>query len=291
MTAMDPAEQRAKRLRRAGDRRFLVGAVAVAAVMSACAALLGLAIAATAEMMRHFAIDSVFDDRVGIPMFWGVGTIGYLWALGMAGTLFGSITASWLIDLYRGGEGQPRILASLVACAVAVAVVADAPTWMPPLEVGVESDPVFHEDAAWSVFGWIAYFADIWVPCLVVLIAGLVVAYAIRHYGRLREQIADRNRLLAEGRRTEGVVTRVAARITVNDQGQRSTVGYVITVRYTDTHGIERNVTRFARGRDSTPASNTVEVLFDPRRPGEDHLVFVSIHPDPVPAEWLGPEL
>jgi hypothetical protein len=288
MSTTDPAAERAKRRERAGDRRFLAAAIVTAAFMTACAVLLGLAIATTADMLRHYSIDSVFDDREPFPTFWGVGTIGYLWTLGTAGILIGSRGAGWYFDAYLGGERQPRILASLAACAAAVAIVADAPTWTAPLKVGIALDPVFHEDEPWSVFGWIAYYADIWLPAIAVAVAGLVVAHAIRHYGRLRRQLADRSRLLVEGRRASGMITGVAARTTVNDQGQRSTIGYIVTVRYTDAHGAEREATRFSPGRNSMPTSDTAEVLFDPRRPGDDDLVFIAFHPDPDPPEWIG---
>jgi hypothetical protein len=292
MSTMDPAEvQRAKRRQREGDPRFLAWAIAVAAVMTGCAAMFGLAIAATADMMRHSIIDSVFDDRLPLPMFWGPGTLGYLWSVGMIGTLAGSIVASWLLDMYRGGEQQPRILASLATCAAAVAIVANAPTWLDPLEVGVEVDPVFHEDEPWSIFGWIAYYAEIWLPVLALAIAGLVVAHAIQHYGRLRRQIADRGRMLAEGRRTKGAVTEMVLRTATNDQGQRSITGTEVTVRFSDAHGVERWVTRVSRGRTGLPARGFAEVLFDPRRPGDDHLIFVAFHPDPDPPEWIGAEL
>jgi hypothetical protein len=292
MSSTDPAaSQRAKRQRRAGDRRFLAAAIAAAAGMIACAFLLGLAIATTADMLRHFAIDSTFDDRVPYPMFWGPGTLGYLWTLGFVGLAAGSSAASHLLDAYRGGELQPRILASLAACAVAVAVVVNAPTWLDPLQVGVNLDPVFHEDTPWDAFEWIAYYADIWFPILISVIAGLVVAFSIRHYGRLRRQIADRNRLLAEGRRTTGAITAASVRTTTNDQGQRSTVGVEVTVKFTDHHGVHRWVTRFSRGRSAMPATGFMAVLFDPLRPSLDHLIFVSFHRDPTPAEWIGPEL
>ncbi|MFG3342457.1 hypothetical protein [Glycomyces sp. NPDC048151] len=289
---MDSASARRAKLRqRAGDGRFLAWVIAVAAAMTACSVLLGLAIATTADMLRHSVIDSVFDDRESIPTFWGVGTLGYLWSLGMIGTLVGSIVASWLIDAYRGGGPQPRILAALASCAAAVAIVVDAPTWLNPLAVGIRLDPVFHEDTSWSVFGWIAYYADLWLPVLSVAIAGLVVAHAIRHYRRLRRQIADRDRLLAEGPRAKGAVTAVTLRITTNDQGQRSVAGSEVTVRFTDAQGADRWVTRFSRGRAAIPAAGPAEVLFDPRRPDDEDLVFVAFHPDPTPQEWIGTEL
>jgi hypothetical protein len=121
--------------------------------------------------------------------------------------------------------------------------------------------------------------------------AGLVVAYAERHRRRLRRLLADRDRLLAEGRRTRGVITDAAFRTAVNDQGQRSVVGVEVTVKYSDDHGVERWVSRFSHGRTAMPATGFADVLFDPVRPGVDRLVFVVFHRDPDPADWIGPAI
>lgn len=287
MSTIDPvAARRATRLRRAGDRRFLAAATACAAVVAVCAFLLGLGIAEIANMLRHSMIDSVFDDRTPMPTFWGIGTIGYLWALGPIGTIAGSAAAAWLLDAYRGGEPQPPMLAPIATCAVAVAVVLNARTWLAPLEVGVRLDPVFHEDEGWGVFGWIAYYADLWFPALVAVVAVLVVVFAIGHRRRLRRQLADRDRLLVTGRRVKGTVTEVAVRTAANDQGHLSVVGAKVTVKFSDDQGSERWVTRSSRDRNTI--SGTAEVLFDPRRPGDDSLIFVALLRDPLPADWLG---
>lgn len=289
MSTIDPADQqRERRRRRVGDPRILVAFIASAALMAVGAFLFGLAIATTADMLRHVLIDSTFDDRIPFPMFWGAGTIGYLWMLGSIGAIGGSGFAVWLLDMYRGGEQQPRILAALGTCAAAAAVVLNAPTWLEPLAVGIKLDPVFHEDDPWSVVGWIAYYADVWLPTLVVIIAGLVVTHAIRHYGRLRRQLAARDRLLAEGRRTTGAITAATLRTSVNDQGQRSIVGTDVMVKFTDDQGVDRWVARFNRDRTAILGSGFVAVLFDPRRPGDDDLIFVAFHRDPMPAEWIG---
>jgi hypothetical protein len=287
MSTIDPVSaRRATRLRRAGARRFLAAATACAAAAAVCAFLLGLGIGEMANMLRHSVIDSVFDDRDPMPTFWGIGTIGYLWMLGPVGTIAGSAAAAWLLDAYRGGEPQPPVLAPIATCAVAVAVALNARTWLAPLEVGVRLDPVFHEDEGWGVFGWIAYYADLWFPALVAVVAVLVVVFAIGDRRRLRRRLADRDRLLAAGRRVKGTVTEAVVRTAANDQGQLSVVGVKVTVKFTDDQGVERWVTRLSRDRNTM--SGTAEVLFDPRRPGDDDLIFVALQRDPLPADWLG---
>jgi hypothetical protein len=292
MSTIDPAAaRRERRARRAGDRRVLAGALCGATVMTACAVLLGLAVGETADLLRDSAINSSFDEREPYPVFWGIGTIGLLWTLGAFGTMLGSLAATALLDAYHGGEPQPRILPPVAVGAVAIAVAANAPTWLDPLAVGIRLDPVFHEDEPWGPFAWIAYWADLWVPALALAIAGLVVAYAERHRRRLRRLLADRDRLLADGRRTRGVITDAAFRTAVNDQGQRSVVGVEVTVKYSDDHGVERWVSRFSHDRTAMPATGFADVLFDPVRPGVDRLVFVAFHRDPDPADWIGPAI
>ncbi|SDE56184.1 hypothetical protein [Glycomyces harbinensis] len=289
MSTTDPAaSRREKRRRLAGDPGVLAAAIACAALMAASAFVVGLAIGETADMLRDTVINSSFDDREPYPMFWGLGTFGYLWVGGLGGLIGGSAAATHLLDTYRGGERQPRILASLAFCAIAAGVAVNAQTWLEPLEVGTKLDPVFHEDAPWSVFGWIAYYADIWLPALAVTIAATVVVSSVRLQGRLRRQIAERDRLLAEGRRVKGAITEVSIRTSVNDQGQRSIVGAEVTVRFTDGQGVQRWVTRFSRDRAAMPGTGFVEVLFDPQRPGVEDLIFVSFQRDPAPAEWIG---
>jgi hypothetical protein len=292
MSTVDPADaKRSLRRQRNGDQRYLAGAIACAAGLVAGAFLLGLAFAETAEMMRHSIIDSTFDDRDPYPLYWGVGTFSYLWIGGISGVIAGGSTATWLLDQYRGGERQPRTLAVLGVCTVAIAVVANSMTWLEPLAVGTSVDPVFHEDTAWGAPAWIAYYADLWFPALAIAVAGLVALHAVRHHRRLRHQIADRDRLLAQGRRTRGAVTGAAFRTTTNDQGQRSTVGVEVTVTFTDDREVRRWVSRFAHGRKAMPVTGFAEVLFDPDRPGADELIFVALDPDPSPPEWIGPEI
>lgn len=289
MSDTDPvAVRRAKRQRQAGRPALLAGAILGAVAQAACAFVLGLGIGALVEVLRHSVTDSVFDDRVPYPTYWGPATMGILLAVGSIGLVIAAGITWKLVDLYRGGDKRPALLAPLGLCAVAAGVTVDAQTWIEPLKVGTKVDPAFHHDKQWSVFGWIAYYADTWLPALVIVIAALVVGYAIRHNRRLKQQIADRNRLLAEGRRVQGEITDVTIRTSQNDQGQRTIVGADIVVKFTDPRGTDRWVTRRSEDRSAMPGTGYAEVLFDPLRPGDDDSIFVAFHRDPAPRDWIG---
>lgn len=267
---------------------MLAAAVVSCVAAVACAVALGIMIGATAEDIRHSIIDSIFDDRDGNPVFWGVGTPAYLWVIGTFGLLGFAATGSWLIDVYRGGEKAPFILAPAILLVVAAVVTADASTWLEPLQVGVRVDPEFHHDVAWDAGSWVAYAADAWIPALLVVVACLGVAFAVAHSRSLRRQRTLRTRLLHEGHRSRGVIRSVAARTATNDVGQRVVVGAAVVVGFVDAEGIEREVTRLVRRRDLIPLVSGVEVLFDATRPDDERRTFLAFDEDPLPAEWVG---
>jgi len=293
MSIVDPVALRRKnRYERAGRRGFLVAAVGGAVVMAVAAFLLGLAVGWLAGDFRHMLINSVFDDRERMPTYWGPATLGLLWSVGIFGVMVSALVTLWLIDAYRGDERPLLLLPPLGLCGVAAGVVVDSQRWLAPLKVGMEVDPVLsHEDKPWDVFAWAAYYSQIWFPILAVVLAALVVLGSFRFNRRVGRQIAERTRLLRDGRRTKGRITDVALRTSTNDQGQRSVVGADVVVNYTDNQGIERWVTRRSRDHAIMSGSGSAQVLYDPLWVDDDNLVFVSFHPDPYPPEWIGATL
>jgi hypothetical protein len=289
---MSDANQEAKKRerRRRLDRRpaVLVAAVVACLATAACAIALGIMVGATAEDIRHSIIDSVFDDRDGGPVFWGVATPAYLWIMGTFGLLASAATASWLIDAYRGGERMPFVLAPAIALVVAAVVAVDATTWLEPLQVGTRVDPEFHHDVTWDAGSWVAYAANVWIPILLIVVAAAGIVVAVMHSRRLREQRMLRTRLLRDGYRGRGVIRSSVPRTVTNDVGQRTVIGATVVVAFVDADGVERRVTRLVRRRDLVPLLSGVEVLCDPTRPDDERSIFVSFDRDPSPAEWVG---
>ncbi|MEV6413188.1 hypothetical protein [Kribbella sp. NPDC051718] len=289
MSTVDPAaERRAKQQRYVGQPGMLVAAVVFAVVQVGCAAVLGLGIGAMADFIRHSIIDSVFDDRDVFPDFWGPATMGIALTVGIIGTIAAAGLSSMFLQRYRGGEKQPSVLAPIGLVAVAVAVTIHAQSWTEPLEVGTQIDPSFHTDEDWGVFSWIAYYADIWLPALLIVIAVLVVWYAIKYNRRLRLQIANRNRLLTQGRRVAGTITQVTVVTSQNSEGHKTTVGADIVVKFTDANGTDRWVKRRSTNRSAMPGPGVALVLFDPLQPGDENSIFVAFTADPTPPDWIG---
>jgi hypothetical protein len=286
---MDPAAvRRAKQERYVGRPGVLVGAVVFAVLQVACAGVLGVGIGVMADFVRHSIIDSVFDDREVFPSFWGPATMVILLVVGTFGLMAAAVVSSMMMQRYRGGEKQPSILAPVGAVAVAIAVTIHAQTWTEPLDVGTQIDPAFQTNEDWGVFSWIAYYANIWVPALLIAIAALVVRYAIKRNRRLRLQIANRNRLLTEGRRVVGTITEVTVVTSQDSDGHRTTVGADITVKFTDANGTDRWVKRRSTDRSAMPGPGVAMVLFDPLQPGDEDLIFVAFTADPTPTDWIG---
>lgn len=290
MSTIDPiAARRTKRLERAGQRGYLIGAIVAGVLLVISAVLLGLAIGWCVEGLRSGVIDSIFaDNDPGVGGFLGMATFPVLMVGGTFGLVIAAATTRHLIDAYRGGEKQPMVQTPIVLWAIAAGLALDTLSWTEPVAVGKKVDPVFHEDRDWSVFGWVMYYADIWMPALLVVIAALTTLYAVKHNRRLRQQIADRNRLLTEGRQVTGQITDLAIRTSQNDQGQRSVVGADVVVKFTDLQGTDRWVTRKVAGRSGIPKADTALVLFDPLHPEVEDLIFVAFVSDPLPGDWIG---
>ncbi|WP_460649787.1 hypothetical protein [Kribbella endophytica] len=288
---MDPiAARRTKRLSRQGQPKFLAWAIVAGVAQLGAAFCCGLAIGAIVDLLRSGVIDSSFaDNDPGVDSgFLGMATLPVLLIVGTFGLMLTGGVTRYLIVAYSGGEKQPIRQTPVVVLAVAAGLVVDTTTWTTPLSVGTKVDPVFGEDESWSAFGWVMYRADLWLPALLVVIAALVTGYAIKYNRRLRRQLADRNRLLTEGRKVAGAVTDVSIRTSQNDQGQRSVVGADVVVKFTDLQGTDRWVTRRAENRSAIPTADTALVLFDPLRPEADDLIFVAFEPDPLPSDWIG---
>ncbi|WP_344177477.1 hypothetical protein [Kribbella lupini] len=288
---MDPvAARRAQRLSRQGQPKFLAGAIVAGIAQLGAAFCCGLAIGTMVDLLRSGVIDSSFadNDPAVDSGFLGLATLPVLLVVGVFGLMLTGGVTRHLIAAYTGGEKQPIRQTPVVVLAVAAGVLADTTTWTTPLQVGTKVDPVFHEDESWSAFGWVMYRADVWLPALLLVIAALVTVYAIKHNRRLRRQIADRNRLLTEGRKVTGAITDLSIRTSQNDQGQRSVVGADVVVKFTDLQGTDRWVTRRAENRSAIPTADTALVLFDPLHPEADDLVFVAFQPDPLPGDWIG---
>lgn len=280
VNTVDPARARHDRLERwRGHPGVLAAAVAASAATLVCGFLAGNGLGEFVEQFRTMAVDSVFDDRGDDAPPYGVmwGTFG-LFGLLLAVTLTGAA-----VRRYQGRPTGPAFpaVAALAACTAGTGV--SARGWLPPLAVGTAVDPVFHHDETWGFGAWLMYYADRWVPALLLAVTVLALVNAIQVARRYAEVARTRERLLAHGRRVPADVVEVKLHLGGDESGTR-VVGATVTVSFSDLAGVRHWVTR--KTRDTTVTTGA-EVLFDPARPDDEKSVFVALRRHPALSDWL----
>ncbi|WP_433271584.1 hypothetical protein ACQPZF_12795 [Actinosynnema sp. CS-041913] len=281
---VDAAQARYDRVERwRGSPRMLAGAVAASAATLVLGFVAGLGFGALVEQFRTVAVDSVFDDRGdgGSPYWLMWGTFGFLGCI-----LAGRATAG-AARRYQGRPSTPAFPIALALAAHTAGTWVSSRQWLPPLAVGVEVDPVFHKDEEWGVWAWVMYYADWWVPALMLVVTSLAVLETVRLGRRQAAMVEERERLLAQGRRVPADVVEVRLlRVTDNESGNR-TVGAVVTVSFVDSVGVRRRVARRTREVGMVIGAGLAEVLFDPARPTREESIFVALRRPPSRSDWL----
>jgi hypothetical protein len=275
----DPAWARHERLERwRGHPGVLAAAVVASLATVLLGGLAGLGFGGFVEQFRTMAIDSVFDDRGdGDPPYvvvWGT--------LGIFSCLLTAALAGAAARRYRGRPSGPAFPVVLALAGSTVGAGVSARGWLPPLAVGTAVDPVFHKDETWGFWAWVCYFADWWVPGLLLALTASALLYAVVVHRRYAEMVRTRERLLAHGRRVPADVVEVKLRLAGDETGTRI-VGTTVTVSFADLGGVRRWVTRRSRETQVSGA----EVLFDPARPWDEKSIFVALRRHPVLADWL----
>jgi hypothetical protein len=244
--------------------------------------LAGLGFGALVEQFRTMAVDSVFDDRGdGEPPYLAVwGTFGFLGCIAT-----GNLAAA-AARRYLGAPSTPAFPVALGLAAHTVGTWVSARGWLPPLAVGTEVDPVFHEDEEWGFWAWVMYYADWWLPALMLVLTALAVVLVIRLARRHADMVRERDRLLAHGRRVPAEVVEVTLRIARNESGSHA-VGATVTVSFVDLAEVRHWVTCRTKEVGITTGAGLAEVLFDPERPTNDKSIFVALRRHPTLGDWL----
>ncbi|MBB5957431.1 hypothetical protein FHS29_004026 [Saccharothrix tamanrassetensis] len=285
MNTVDPAQVRHDRdERRRGSPVLLVGAVVASAATLVLGYLAGIGFGELVEQFRTVAVDSVFDDRGdGDPPYrlvWG--TFGFLGCI-LAGHL-----AAGAARRYQGRPSAPVFPISLASAGHTVGTWVSSRGWRPPLAVGTQVDPIFHRDEAWGLWAWVMYYADRWLPALLLVVTSLVVLQTIRLARRYADMVEERDRLLARGRRVPADVVDVKLRISTNSEtGRGRAVGAIVTVCFVDLAGVRHWVIRRTSDVGVVTGAGLAEVLFDPERPTHDRSIFVALRRHPSPGDWL----
>ncbi len=264
---------------------MVVGAVVASVATLVLGYLMGIGFGALFEQFRTMAIDSVFDDRGdGEPPYETIwGTVGFLGCLA-TGNLAAAATRR-----YQGWPSTSALSTFPVVLALAAHTVGtwvSSREWLPPLAVGTQVDPVFHEDGEWGLWAWVMYYADWWLPALMLALTALAVFLIIRHARRHAELVRERERLLTYGRRVPADVVEVKVRISSSDSGSHA-VGATVTVSFVDLAEVRHWVTCRTKEVGTAAGIGVAEVLFDPERPTHDKSIFVALRRHPALGDWL----
>lgn len=283
MSTIDPAEARRRRAGQGPGRERLARRASVCHVAGfAGAVVLGLGAALLVDTLRSGVIMPAgsYDELV-------------LWLLPLSlfGGLSGPLLLTYASDLERRSRGRmhasgmaPFLGVGAVTLGVVVAVVA---LWSRPPAVGHTPDP-FTDDAPadWGFGSWLLYTAQWWLPALLVTATVALLLQWRQSERRAATAATTRDRLLATGARTTGVVTDVRVLISTDSEGSRSVSGAIGTVRFRGA-GVDRWVERRTRDASTVVVGAPVEVLYDPADAGAEEAIFVAFVRDPAPSEWI----
>jgi hypothetical protein len=283
VNTVDPAQARHDRVERwRGSPGMLAGAIVASVATLGLGYVAGWGFGKLVEQFRTMAIDSVFDDRGdGEPPYQEVwGTFGFLGCIA-AGNL-----AAAAARRYRGWPSAPAFPVALGLAGHTVGTWVSSRGWLPPLAVGTEVDPVFHEDEKWGLGAWVMYYADWWLPALMLAVTSLAVFLIIRLARRHADMARERERLLTYGARVPADVVEVTLRIASGESGRRA-VGATVTVSFVDLAEVQHWVTRRTKEVGLMTGAGLAEVLFDPERPTRDKSIFVALRRHPALSDWL----
>jgi hypothetical protein len=219
MSTVDPAATR-RRAEAEPPRRRGAGGWVGLVLVAACWALFGfgLADALRYPLATSYLAPSDYPPN-DLPAF--------LWAL-FVGVILGVIVGS---AVKRGAT-----IAAFVGMPVGM-VFGAAESWVRPAEIGSTM-----QGEQWGAEAWIGWTSQYWLPGILLLVAVLIAVGGVRVRLARAEQAAGLQRQLANGMRTEAVVSEVTSTgVTV---GNRAVVSF--TVAFADPRRIERWVTKIA---------------------------------------------
>jgi hypothetical protein len=130
------------------------------------------------------------------------------------------------------------------------------------------------------------YYADWWVPALMLVLTSLAVLLIIRLTRRHADMVKERERLLTYGHRSPADVVEVKLRISSSESGSHA-VGAIVTVSFVDLAEVQHWVTCRTPDVGIMAGAGLAEVLFDPTRPTRDKSIFVALRRHPALSDWL----
>lgn len=284
METVDPSvRRRQQRDRQVGNPTALCLGVIWFVLGTAGAFVLGLLVSLWFDALRAISLNAPSGTHVsGVSVPLVVAGVG-------AGTLLvglGLPVGAHHLDGYRAARGSGGWALAIGVAGFALGVAVASRGWVAADRVGwVMTD--YEPPEPWGWGRWILYYADLWLPGLLVVLSLLLVWSAVRAQRRGAASAATRDRLLLEGLRTTGTISELRIHYSSDDSGGRRVAGATATVTYVDAAGTRRWVTRKYADASVLVQGGAVQVLHDPARPDDDDSVFVSFLREPAALDWV----
>ncbi|WP_030600690.1 DUF3592 domain-containing protein [Streptomyces fulvoviolaceus] len=284
METVDPSvRRRQQRDRQVGNPAALRMGVIWFVLGAAGAFVLGLLVALWFDALRAISLNAPSGTHVSgvsVPLV-GAGVVAGALLAGL-----GLPAGAHHLDGYRAVRGGGGWALAIGVAGFALGVAVAARDWVAADRVGwVVTD--YEPPEPWGWGPWILYYADLWLPGLLVVLSLLLVWSAVRAQRRGAASAATRDRLLIEGLRTTGTISELRIHYSSDDSGGRHVAGATATVTYVDAVGTRRWVTRKYADASVLVQGGAVQVLHDPARPDDDASVFVSFLQEPAALDWV----
>jgi hypothetical protein len=283
METVDPSvRRRQQRDRQVGNPAALRMGVIWFVLGAAGAFVLGLLVSLWFDALRAISLNAPSGTHVSgvsVPLVVaGVGAGALLVGLGLP-------VGAHHLDGYRAARGGGGWALAICVAGFALGVAVAARGWVAADRVGwVVTD--YEPPEPWGWARWILYYADLWLPGLLVVLSLLLVWSAVRAERRGAAGAATRDRLLIEGLRTTGTISELRIHYSSDDSG-RHVAGATATVTYVDAAGTRRWVMRKYADASVLVQGGAVQVLHDPARPDDEDSVFVSFLREPAALDWV----
>ncbi|MEU2674821.1 DUF3592 domain-containing protein [Streptomyces sp. NPDC007164] len=284
METVDPsARRRRQRDRQVGNPAALRMGVIWFVLGAAGAFVLGLLVSLWFDVLRAISLNAPSGTHVSgvsVPLVVaGVGAGALLAGLGLP-------AGAHHLDGYRAARGGGGWALAIGVAGFTLGVAVASRSWVAADRVGwVVTD--YEPPEPWGWGQLILYYAELWLPGLLVVLSLLLVWSAVRAQRRAAASAATRDRLLLEGLRTTGTISELRIHYSSDDSGGRHVAGATATVTYVDAADTRRWVTRKYADASVLVQGGAVQVLHDPARPDDDDSVFVSFLREPAALDWV----
>ncbi|QIK63287.1 hypothetical protein G7068_08810 [Leucobacter viscericola] len=267
------AQERAEKARGSGGSLF--AAVIFAGLTAVAGGSAGWGFGIIMNQFRVMSLNSVFEwdtaDAADWPLPFFVGLFG--------GIILGGLYAR----AARRFRGAPALIGPFffTAMGVAVGFWMYSQNWTKPTETGYAVDTTFGGSEPWGIMAWVMYYANLWIPAAIVLVAVIALVSRLVFVGKVSKKRERAEKLLASGTQVPGTVSTVTETgLEINNQ---PVISFVVS--FVDPAGQTRWVTKKGQfPRATLPRmGDSVTVFFDPATIDDEKTIAVGFATSATP--------